>query len=87
MFTNTTKGPKIMELIRYLEDGILPRDERQSRRVAAQSTLFTLVDGVLFNIDPKRNHQKCAVDPEDLRESIMQSVYGGPFSRHFSGNR
>ena len=54
----------------------LPRDEKRSPRVVAQATLFALVDGVLFYTDPKRNHQKCAVVPEHLRESIMQSVHG-----------
>lgn len=81
------KDPKILELIKYLEDGTLPCDEKQCRRVVARSTLFALVDGVLFYVDPKRKHQKHAVVPDHLREEIMQSVHGGPFAGHFSGNR
>ena len=68
------KDPKILELIKYLEDGTLPCDEKQCRRVVAKSTLFALVDGVLFYVDPKRKHQKRAVVPDHLREEIMQSV-------------
>ena len=79
------KDPRVMELIQYLEDGILSRDEKQSPRVVAWSTLFVLVDGVLFYIDHKRDHQKRSMVSEHLRESIMQSVPGGPFSGHFSG--
>ena len=75
------KDPKVLELIKYLEDGTLPCDEKQCCRVVAQSTLFALVDGVLFYVNPKRKHQKRAVVPDHLREEIMQSVHGGPFAR------
>ena len=81
------KDPKIRELIKYVEDGTLPCDEKQCHRVVAQWTFFALVDGVLFHVDPKRKHQKRAVVPDHLREEIMQSVHGGPFAGHFSGNR
>ena len=46
------KDPKIPQLIKYLEDGTLPCDEKQCCRVVAQSTLFALVDGVLFIVTP-----------------------------------
>lgn len=78
------KDPKILELIKYLEDGTLPCDEKQCHRVVAKSTLFALVDGVLFYVDPKRKHQKRAVVPDHLREEIMQSVHGSPFAEHYS---
>ena len=65
----------------------MPCDEKQCRRVVSRSTLFALVDGVLFYVDPKRKHQKRAVVPDHLREEIMQSVHGGLFAGHFSGNR
>ena len=52
------KDSKIIGLIQYLEDGTLPSDERETRRILVQSVLLVLVNGVLFYVNSKKNVQR-----------------------------
>lgn len=45
------KDSSIMEIIRFLEQGELPPEEGRARKIALQSSLFSLVDGILFFLD------------------------------------
>ena len=79
--------PEVRAMIDYLKDGSLPREEKQCRKLVRQASLFAVVDGVLYYLDPKYNHRKRAVVPKSLRDQVMQGVHGGRFAGHFSGNR
>ena len=81
------KDEKINQVILFLETEELPSDDKQARKIALQSSNFTIEDGVLYFLDSKHNHRKRAVVPGHLRERVMKEVHGGPFSGHFSGNR
>ena len=81
------KDEKINQVILFLETEKLPSDDKQARKIALQSSNFTIEDGVLYFLDSKHNHRKRAVVPGHLRERVMTEVHGGPFSGHFSGNR
>ena len=75
------KDPEVLEIVMFLEKGELPLNEKRARRIALQASLFTLVDGVLFYLDPKQEHRKRAVVPSHLREQLLQenhsSLMGG----------
>lgn len=47
------KDPRLVELIQFLEHGKLPEQETRASKISLQSPLFTLVDSMLFFIDPK----------------------------------
>ena len=81
------KDEKINQVILFLETEELPSDDKQARKIALQSSNFTIEDGVLYFLDSKHNHRKRAVVPGHLRERVMKEVHSGPFSGHFSGNR
>ena len=49
------KDHSLSDLIKYLENETLPPDEKQCRKLTAQAT-FTLIDGVLYYLDPKQNY-------------------------------
>ena len=55
------KDPEVVEIVMFLEKGELLLDERRARRIALQVSLFTLVEGVLFHINPKQEHRKRVV--------------------------
>ena len=47
-------------------------NQKRARRIATQQSLFTLVDGVLYFLDPKQEHQCRAVVPSHLQEQILE---------------
>ena len=81
------KDPEVNKIITFLEKGELPADNNQARKIAAQGPLFTLVNGVLYYLNPKHGDRKRAVVPEHLRHTVMEENHGGPMAGHFSGNR
>ena len=59
------------ELLMLIEGGVLPEDSGKAKKIAAQAPNFTLVDSILYFIDPKCPKQKRVVVPIHLREEIM----------------
>ena len=70
------KDPGVMEVIRFLEDGVLPEDNNRARKLALQENLFVIIDRVLYHLDSMRDHHKQVVVPSHLQKS-----------GHFSGQR
>ena len=81
------KDQTLLGMIRYLEDGLLPEDSPQAKKIAAQAPQFALVGGILYFVDHKSDNQKRAIVPVHLREKIMQEMHGGLMAGHFSGHR
>ena len=81
------KDPHVKEIIQFLEKGELPHDPTRARKIAVQGPLFTLVDDVLFYLDPKHNDRRRAVVPEHIRGRVMEENHRGAMGGHFSGNR
>ena len=50
-------------------------------------SLFTVIDDVLYYVDPKRNNRKRAVVPQSLKKPILEQTHAGPYGGHFSGQR
>lgn len=81
------RDPEVSQMISYLENGELPSDDKQARKIAAQAPLFVIVDDILYYLHPKRDDRKCVVVPQLLRPSIMEENHSGPMAGHFSGAR
>lgn len=81
------KDSNLRPLIQYLEEHELPDDPTSARKVAAQSTQFVVLSGVLYMVDSKKNSRKRAVVPAHLRTKLMEGVHGGPLAGHFSSQR
>ena len=77
----------IQEIILFLERNELPQDEQRARKVALQGPLFTIIDSVLYFVDPKRNGTPQVVLPKHLQQKVMEETYGGTFGGHFCGSR
>ena len=73
--------------LRNAPRGELPEDDTRARKLVAQSFSFTLLVGILYFIDPRRDDRKRAVVPCQLREGILEESHGGPMRGHFSGVR
>ena len=81
------KDPHLKNIIHFLNTDELPLDVKQARKIAAQQTMFVLIDDVLYYVDSKRDHQRRIVVPNQLRERILEEAHRGVMSGHFSGRR
>ena len=81
------KDPKVQEIIHFLENGELPTDTKQAKKVVTQQMLFAVVDKVLYYVDPKQDYQRRVVVPQHLRERILAETHCNVTGGHFSGKR
>ena len=82
-----SRDADLCEMMRFLRDGTVPADECKARKLAAQGSMFSLVDGILYYIDHRRSNQKRAVVPHHLRKGVLQESHRGVYSGHFAGNK
>ena len=81
------KDPRVQEVVKFLENGVLPVDEQHARKLAFQEHLFVVIDHVLYHLDPKQNHRKQVVVPEHMWKQVMEESHRGLMAGHFSGHR
>ena len=74
------KDTQIRKIVDYLERGVLPNDD-------TQATLFMVMDGVLYFLDPHKKDHRRVVVPTHLQTEVIKIAHGGLFGGHFSGNR
>ena len=81
------KDPDLLEVVEFIRDGKAPKDDRRAKKLAAREALFTMVDGILYYLDPRRDNRKRAAVPHHLHEKILQESHRGVYSGHFAGNK
>ena len=52
------QDPELLKIIQFLTNDLLPDNKTDEKKVVAQAHSFAIVDGVLYFIDVKHNHQK-----------------------------
>lgn len=65
----------IQEILAFLEHSELPQDEQRARKVALQSPLFTIIDSVLYYMNPKKNGATMSCT---LQASTAEGYGGNP---------
>ena len=68
------KDPWVKQMVNHLENGLLPTDDRQVKKLVNQAAHFALVEDILYFIDSKKGNRKRAVVPLSLRKQIMEEV-------------
>jgi len=58
------RDPDLLELVRYMEEGILPADQQKARKLVLQAQTFVILDDILYYVDSKRGNQRLAVVPK-----------------------
>ncbi len=83
--------PECGHILAFINLKVLPDDEVQTRYLVKMADRFAnvkgVLKGVLYYLDPKKNHSKRLVMPKHLREELIEQYHGGPFAGHFSGHR
>ena len=56
--TEQSRDPKIQEIVEFIQHGRLPLNETTARKLILQQSLFAILDGILYFLDPKRRNSK-----------------------------
>ena len=78
------EDPGLSHLFRYLEDAVLPTDEKVAKSLVLESVMFGILDGTLYFDHPRFPGQSRIVVSQSLRESLMREAHGGKFAGHFA---
>ena len=76
---------QLSQLRQYLQDGELPEDGKQAKRLVLEKERFVILDGVLYYVDPGGQHRLRIAVPKKLRETLIKETHAGPFGGHFAG--
>ena len=67
-------------IMRYLEEGELPDDDQQARLLVLSEPNYTLVDGVLYHIEPDKTLR--LVPPVRDRKELWEQSHSGCYGGH-----
>ena len=81
------KDPEILEIIEHAENGTVPEDAFRARRLVSEGSVFVIVGGIAYYVDPKRENRRRAIVPQQLRKRILANTHSSRFAGHFSGRR
>ena len=81
------KDPDLEEMMKFLEKGELPDDLDRAKKLVAQESQFSVIDGILYYIDRRHENRKRVFVPSHLREHLLRETHGGMFSGHFSAHK
>lgn len=81
------KDPEVSGIRQFVQTGKLPLDEEWARRIVLQCSQFTVADGIVYFLDPKKEHRRRAVVPSHLRERVLAEHHGSVMGGHCAGKK
>ena len=70
--------------ISYREDGKLPEEEKEARKLVMESQTYEILEGVLHHEHPTDPKKWCMVVPTEERPKLLKESHSGKFSGHFA---
>ena len=83
--TRQREDQDLAAIIKYLETGILPRDEGRVRTLVLSSSQYVLEDDVLYKVESDSTLR--VIPPKNQRERLFNSAHAGVFGAHLSDVR
>ena len=74
--------PKLLELIEFLETGMLSADEQQARVLAMTKSQFHIEGGVLYHNIIESDGTLRVIPPTASRQKLLEQAHGGIFGGH-----
>ena len=74
------QDPDLALVFDYLEEGKLPQDDQQARRIVLSQKLYHLRDRVLYHISENKTLR--VIPPAGDRRGIFEEAHGGAFGGH-----
>ena len=90
------QDPKIKDYITYFENGDIPDEDNEARKVLLSKDAYVMNDGVLYHLlDSKTKNttrqidelRVCLVVPQTLKYDVLKSVHGDTCSAHYGTSR
>ena len=78
------QDPKLKVLVDYMEQGVLPSDERLAKKTVVESSQFSLMDGILYFVDGGRGSNLWIVVPEAFKKKLIEETHAGSLTGHFA---
>ena len=78
------RDTKLKVVIEYIEQDVLPSDEKLARKVVLERSRFSLMDGVLYFVDGARGGNLRIVVPDTVKEKLMEEAHAGSLAGHFA---
>ena len=72
--------PYLMSVIAYLEDNVLPRDDKEARELILGRSQYVLNDEILYRVETDKTLR--VVVPKSDREDLFMKVHTGKFGGH-----
>ena len=79
------RDPELLNTIQYLDEGTLPLEEKDARRVTLIAEQFTVIDKVLYHL--AKDHSLRVVVATEDRERLFREAHDGKFSGHLRENK
>ena len=77
------KGSWMDPIISYIRDGVLPPDKLRARKIRAQDSRYTMIDGVLYRLGYTLTFLRCL--DEDNADYVLREVHEGICGNHSGG--
>ena len=68
----------------YLEQGLLPEDEKDAKRLVLESRNYDVIHGVLYYEPPTISGRLCVVVPEKWKQSLLCEAHATSLAGHFA---
>ena len=72
---NAQNDPELLRVIQYLEDGILPTEDKLTRKIVLSKSQYVVIDKVLYHVE--RDKSLRLVPPEINRKKLFYDVHDG----------
>ena len=76
------KDNDLLPYFQYLEEGKLPENERDARRIVFESEKMEVIDGVLRHDSVADQLQWCIAVPKELRQDMIAEAHTSLYSGH-----
>lgn len=72
--------PTLKPIIQFLEDGTLPEDVNEARKLVASQSQFSLIDDVLYHTEPDGTLR--IIPPSNRRKELWRQLHSGKCGGH-----
>ena len=71
---------ELKEILDYLEEGLLPEDDKQARALTLSKSEYTCIDGILYHVE--RDKSLRLIPPSNARKKLFDEVHSGAYGAH-----
>ena len=64
----------LQPILRYLEAGELPADDKKDRKLVLESSRFSIINGVLYYVDSSRQNRPRIITPSTIQDKLLKET-------------